>query len=295
MLPPATPRYPPPVPTPVPRRKGYPSRGSIPSSVLHRLNHAEEPTITLSEWLAVDLSILCATVLSELGHPKVGSSCAALASQLAGDGVGIMERLRRLGQHIYQEVPSRRRDSLVRALASHDADIPRQLAALTIPHRGLDLVATLEAVRPFAADAHMGVREIAWMVLRPALVTDLSSALRMLHGWGADADANVRRCAIESTRPRGVWCAHIESLKHTPAQAESLLDLVKSDPSRYVQNSVANWLNDASKSDVAWVKRVVDRWTKESKSAETAYIVRRALRTASKNSVKRPRGRSRSK
>src|SRR4029434_5740841 len=90
---------------------------------------------------------------------------------------------------------------------------------------------------------------------------------------------NVRRTAIESTRPRGVWCTHIEALKSDPGPALIILEEVRADPSDYVRRSAANWLNDASKSRPDWVRDVCRRWLRESPGEETAKIVNHALRT----------------
>ena len=54
---------------------------------------------------------------------------------------------------------------------------------------------------------------------------------------------------------------------------------MKTDKAKYVQDSVGNWLNDASKTRPDFVVALCERWENESPAKETKYIVKKALRT----------------
>ena len=131
--------------------------------------------------------------------------------------------------------------------------------------------------RPVAAEAQLRAVKLARAEKRTDFPID--EAIARLVPWTADADENIRRFATELTRPRGVWCAPIPALQREPWRALPLLEPLRADASRYVQNSVANWLNDAGKSQGAWVRELGARWLRESDTAATRYVVRRALRS----------------
>jgi len=120
------------------------------------------------------------------------------------------------------------------------------------------------------------------MSLRPEIDKNLNQSIKLLSQWASDKDENIRRFTTESTRPRGVWCKHIEALKERPELALPILEKLKSDSSKYVQNSVGNWLNDASKSKPEFVIEICEKWGKESPTKETEKIIKRAKRTIEK-------------
>lgn len=257
-------------------RKGATRVDEVPPEVLAAIEAGLWPTVNLTEFLAVRPARLLAAVLQQIG---VGAATAPDDALLAS--IKPMQRHRFISQWLYDAVaPHPQRDAIAAQLASHPSDIVRQWAVLWLDRvAGMPLAERLLAVRRFAADAHFGVREIGWMAVRNAIAADVPHAIALLTPWTCEADANLRRFASEATRPRGVWCAHIEALKSDPAPALPLLEPLRADPSRYVRDSVANWLNDASKSQPQWVEAVCTRWLRDSDCAETRSLVKRALRT----------------
>jgi 3-methyladenine DNA glycosylase AlkC len=259
-------------------RRGAARIALIPPEVLEALNEGQVPTVNLNEFLALDLPRLTRNVARQIGLDGTEERLV--------DTFGMLEAFSKVKRHehvaraLYDIVePRADRDAVAHALATHASDIARCWAAQWVMFAAIPFDAKLHAVRRFAADPHFGVREVAWMAVRGEIVGDVDEAVRLLAPWSRDTDANIRRFASEATRPRGVWCAQVDALKREPWRGLALIEPLKSDASRYVQNSVANWLNDASKTQAQWVDETCARWERESRTAETKFIVRRARRS----------------
>lgn len=259
-------------------RKGAARIALIPPQVLEALNEGLLPTVNLNEFLALDLPRLARTVAWQVGlDPSAERLADTLAMLPAFRPVRRHEHVARALYDLAE--PRADRDAVAHALATHSSDVARSWAAQWVMFSSLPLAARLQALRRFAADPHFGVREVAWMAVRDEVAGAVDEAVQLLLPWVADADANIRRFASEATRPRGVWCAQIEALKSEPWRALPLLEPLRADPSRYVQNSVANWLNDAAKTQPQWVLGMCERWRRASDTPATRYIVRRASRS----------------
>ena len=256
----------------------------IPPEVLARLERGELETANLVEWLAIDQRRLLEAVLEQLEWDLECAELTATAQQLSEQG--IVARTAGLGRALGEATSGpgrvRRGRVLRRALATHGSDAVRTWAAFAVQVDELDLEHRLDRARPFAADGHQGVRELAWLSVRDAIIAAPLEAVELLAPWTRCADPNLRRFAIEATRPRGVWCSHLRTFRDEPELAQGLLEPLRADPSKYVRDSVANWLNDASKDRPEFVVELTDRWSVESPTRETQSLVRRALRTLRK-------------
>jgi 3-methyladenine DNA glycosylase AlkC len=238
---------------------GARSIATVPPDHLAALNAGTAQTRTLSEGLAMDFAAhMTAT------FPRVA------AEGLTG---GIVARMALAGRRLAEAGVD------PATLAEHPSDTVRGWACYALAVPPMSLAARLAAIRPFADDAHFGVREWAWLAIRPHLAAELPAALDLLVDWTRDPSDRIRRFASESTRPRGVWCAHLAPLRADPAPGLALLEPLRADPVPYVQDSVANWLNDAAKDHPATIRALADRWRAQSPGPATARILKRGLRS----------------
>jgi 3-methyladenine DNA glycosylase AlkC len=263
------------------KRKGARSIKDIPANILVQLNSAEIETVNLMEWLAIDQKKLLFNVLAQLDRKKYYNPIIAAIDNLKKKTINTINET--IGAGLFAEANSNKDKTLFTILATHTSDTVRCWACYCISkNEKLTTKKTLQQIQPFAADNHFGVREIAWLSVRPIIAKNLVESIAILSTWAISTNENIRRFASEATRPRGVWCEHINELKENPSLALAILQPLKNDVAKYVQDSVGNWLNDASKTQAAFVLKICKQWEKESKSKETAYIIKKALRTIEK-------------
>lgn len=250
-------------------RKGASRASDIPPDLLDALSAGEVESATLTEALAVDQYRLLMRVFPQL-DPRVQAEARPI-SQL-----GILKRMTGMGALLWDALG----EEGLRSCRLHPSDTVRGWACFMIGAQpGLSLEARLAAIRPLADDPHFGVREWAWMAVRPHLTASLDEAIGLLQSWARDDSAFVRRFATEAIRPRGVWCPHLTALKREPARALPLLEALRADPATYVQDSVANWLNDAAKDQPDWVREVCAGWMAGDPPPATRRICQRAMRS----------------
>jgi 3-methyladenine DNA glycosylase AlkC len=194
--------------------------------------------------------------------------------------VGLVVRMRTGGGILYEELGTTVFDSC----GEWSSDTARGWAAMAVGYApAVEFEERLRLIRPFADDTHFAVREWAWLSLRPHVASQLAQAIALLTPWAEEESPNLRRFASEVTRPRGVWSAHIPALKQEPAHGLPILEPLRADASRYVQDSVGNWLNDASKSRPEWVEETCSAWSAEAvDNASTKRVCKRGMRSLSR-------------
>ncbi|MEM8734511.1 MAG: hypothetical protein AAGG44_09835, partial [Planctomycetota bacterium] len=109
--------------------------------------------------------------------------------------------------------------------------------------------------------------------------------MRELEKWSTHKNYHVRRLVSEGTRPMLPWSGRI-AIEVT--ETLPLLDTLHADPTRYVTRSVANHLNDISKTHPGIVVERLRQWKKLGRQtpAELSWMSRHALRTRIKQGDK---------
>jgi len=265
------------IPEHIRNRKGARSLKDLNPEVIEYLNKGLIETRNLMEWLATDQLALLKLVLKDLGKESWYSDFEVAVNAQKKPSANSNTKV--IGQTLGLLTSD---SSIYESLKTHTSDLVRCWSCWAESTHFDSVSDLINAMKPYVADTHFGVREVVIFASKERMIEDLDTSIDILSMWTKDEDENIRRFAVESLRPIGVWTKKIPTFQEHPKKGISIIKPLKSDSSKYVRDSVANWLNDASKSQPDWVKSICTKWEKESPTKETAYIVKKGLRTINK-------------
>ena len=113
--------------------------------------------------------------------------------------------------------------------------------------------------------------------VRPFIINNEEKMMAQMYAWAKDENEHVRRLASEGCRPQLPWAQSLPSFKKDPTPILPILEELKADPALYVRKSVANNLNDISKTHPQVVTKIAKDWY--GKNEHTDWIVKHACRT----------------
>lgn len=113
--------------------------------------------------------------------------------------------------------------------------------------------------------------------VRVFIIKDEKRMMEQMYKWSKHENEHVRRLASEGCRPQLPWAQAITSFKKDPTPILPILEQLKTDTSLYVRKSVANNLNDISKTHPDLVINLAQNWY--GKNEHTNWILKHGCRT----------------
>lgn len=194
------------------------------------------------------------------------------------DNLALKQRIRKLSEQLYVYLNSSYLESLkvLEAVSVEFSGLFHFVFADYVEIYGLnDFEPSMQALALFTKNS------TAEFAIRAFLNKEPEKTKQQLLIWSKSNNEHLRRLASEGVRPRLPWATHLTWIAENPEWVGPILENLKSDSSRYVQKSVANLVNDLSKSQEKWVLELIETWLKHESSAspETKWICKHALRT----------------
>ena len=114
--------------------------------------------------------------------------------------------------------------------------------------------------------------------IRTFLKNDEEKTLNYLISISNNTNVHVRRLVSEGSRPRLPLGSRLHAFIDEPQKVLTLLESLKNEPSRLVQRSIANNLNDIAKDNPDICVEFLAQWEKEN-ITDVDYIIKHATRT----------------
>lgn len=127
------------------------------------------------------------------------------------------------------------------------------------------------------AIAEVTKRNTGEYAVRPFLRANPKKGLARMKAWAQSDNFHLRRLASEGLRPKLPWAPKLDEFVADPTPVFEILELLKAEPVKFVQKSVANHLTDYLKVNPEPTRKLLARWAKSS-DKNTQWIVKHATR-----------------
>lgn len=125
--------------------------------------------------------------------------------------------------------------------------------------------------------AEITKRNTGEYAVRPYIRKYPKQSLRIMKQWAKSDNFHVRRLASEGLRPKLPWASKLETFINNPEPVFEILEILKEDPIKFVQKSVANHVRDYTKVHPKAAQKLLAQWQK-SKNLYTLWIVKHSMR-----------------
>ncbi|MEM9952723.1 MAG: DNA alkylation repair protein [Chloroflexota bacterium] len=126
-------------------------------------------------------------------------------------------------------------------------------------------------------------RHTGEFAIRPLIERYPEQSLTVLHEWVHSDSFHVRRLVSEGTRTRLPWASRLQMFIDNPDPVLDLLHILRDDPVKYVQKSVANNLNDLVKDQRERIIALLQTWHSDNPTESRLWIIQHAARNLLKD------------
>ncbi len=236
----------------------------------------------LKLWFDSDLAVLLADKLIISGVPFDKTAFVHIATQGLED-MELKARVAYMADALYQHLPFDYQEAVSKLLAILGPENEKETGMFKEYYWIMPIAQYVEKYGLADFDTSMKAiyeitkRNTGEYTVRPFLKKCPEKTLAVLLRWSKDPNKHVRRLASEGVRPRLPWAAKLDQFIKHPSPILPILENLKDDPSKYVQKSVANCINDILKDNPETGKKLIQSWAPHA-TKERKWIIKHALR-----------------
>ncbi|MDR2855825.1 MAG: DNA alkylation repair protein [Methanomicrobiales archaeon] len=192
------------------------------------------------------------------------------------DGLELKERIRKITMSLGEYLPSDYGEAL---------RVLDQIVASNPPVFGFFFPDFVEVYGQDEANFDLSISSLErytpyWsseFAVRSFIINYEERTMNQMYEWSHHENEHIRRLSSEGCRPQLPWGQALTKYKKDPTPVLPILEQLKTDPSPYVRKSVANNLNDISKTHPELVAKLAKDWYGEDEN--TDWIVKHGCRT----------------